>query len=75
MMSITKEELNKAMSLYDETKKYQYGSIRNRAARNRYETYIKSLAEKYSQPQGNIHTRVIMERRRQRVMERNKEAK
>ena len=72
MMSITKEELNKAMNLYDETKKHQYGSIRNRAARNRYEAYTKSLAEKYGKNQGDIHTRVIMERRRQRVLERNK---
>ena len=72
MVSITNEELNKALELYEKTKQFQYGSIQNRAARNRYESYTKSLAEKYNQPQGNVHTRIIMERRRQRNLSKNR---
>ena len=72
MVSITNEELNKAMELYEKTKQFQYGSIQNRAARNRYEKYIQSVAELHGIEKGYVHNLVILERRRQKNLAKNK---
>ena len=72
MVSITNEELNKATELYEKTKQFQYGSIQNRAARNRYEKYIQSVAELHGIEKSYVHNLVIMERRRQKNLAKNK---
>ena len=72
MVSITNEELNKAMELYEKTKQFQYGSIQNRAARNRYEKYTQSVAELHGIEKSYVHNLVIMERRRQKNLAKNK---
>jgi hypothetical protein len=72
MVSITNEELKQAMELYEKTKQFQYGSIQNRAARNRYEKYTKTVAENHGIEQSYVHNLVIMERRRQRNLSKNR---
>lgn len=68
MSIITEIELEKALKLYSETRNYQYGSIRYRAAKNRYDHYVSSLAEKYNCQVSYVNSRVITERRRRKAI-------